>query len=136
MESSPSKGTDEALCFFFSKFANFLQRKRTLKMVDNDDGRMPAYKLTCEPLAQVSKKNGYIISLIFHLKHRLWVLVSEAVPMCTAIHVFSKNIKNISFFLRMKYSIFTAEKNLCIFHGQVFVMPNILDSSLSLCNGE
>ena len=33
----------------------------------------------------------------------------------------SKNKKNIKFLL-MKFSIFTGEKNLCILHGQVFVM--------------
>ena len=37
------------------------------------------------------------------------------------IYVLSKNKKNINIFL-MKFSIFTAEKNLCILHGQVFVM--------------
>ena len=37
------------------------------------------------------------------------------------IYVLSKNKKNIEFFM-MKFSIFTGEKNLCILHGQVFVM--------------
>ena len=36
----------------------------------------------------------------------------------------SKDIENIKFFL-VKFSIFTAEKNLCILHGQVFVMENL-----------
>ena len=39
------------------------------------------------------------------------------------IYVLSKNKKNIKIFV-MKFSIFifTAEKNLCVLHGQVFVM--------------
>ena len=39
-----------------------------------------------------------------------------------SIYVLSKNIKNVNLF-PMKYSIiFASEKNLCILHGQVFVM--------------
>ena len=38
------------------------------------------------------------------------------------IYVLSKNKKNI-FKNPMKFSIFTGEKNLCILHGQVFIMP-------------
>ena len=34
----------------------------------------------------------------------------------------AKNIKNINFFFLLKFSIFTAEKNICILHGPVFVM--------------
>ena len=37
-------------------------------------------------------------------------------PLC-----FGAKIRKISFFL-MKFSFFTGEKNLCILHGQVFVM--------------
>ena len=37
------------------------------------------------------------------------------------INVLSQNIKSIKIFI-MKFSIFTAEKILCILHGQVFVM--------------
>ena len=37
------------------------------------------------------------------------------------MYVLSENIKNINFFL-IKFSIFTAEKNLCILHGRVFIM--------------
>ena len=36
-----------------------------------------------------------------------------------------KNKKNINIFL-LKFSIFTAEKNLCILHGHVFVMKVIV----------
>ena len=75
-------------------------------------------------------KSGYagcipIIFLIFASKHRLWVLVRPdsvrrfyRVPQ---IYVLSKNIKNIIFF-PMKFLFFTAEKNLCILHGQGFVV--------------
>ena len=44
--------------------------------------------------------------------------------MCThnLMYFLSKNMKNIIFFIVMKFSIFTAEKNLCILQGQVFVM--------------
>ena len=49
--------------------------------------------------------------LIFAPKHR-------RVP---TIYVLSKNKKNIKFF-PMNFSIFDAEKNLCILHGQVFVI--------------
>ena len=53
------------------------------------------------------------IFLIFGPKYRLWVLVRTASP----IYVLSKNIKKYQ-----KFSIFTAEKNLCTLHGQVFGM--------------
>ena len=36
-------------------------------------------------------------------------------------YVLSKNKKHIKDFL-MKFSFFTVEKNLCILHGQVFIM--------------
>ena len=72
------------------------------------------------------KKNwGISIFLIFNPKHRLWVLVRTAsarrflrVP---TINVLSKHIK-INQIFPMKFSIFNAEKYLCILHGQVFVM--------------
>ena len=32
-----------------------------------------------------------------------------------------QNVRNVQIFL-MKFSYFTAENNLCIFHGQIFVM--------------
>ena len=41
------------------------------------------------------------------------------------IYVLSKNMKSIKIFL-MKFSIFTAPKNLCILHWQVFVMDQEL----------
>ena len=44
--------------------------------------------------------------------------LAKAVLTSPTIYVLSKNIKN---FL-MKFSIFMIEKNLCISHGQVFVM--------------
>ena len=37
------------------------------------------------------------------------------------MYVLSKSIKNINYLL-MKFSVFTADKNLCILHGHVFVM--------------
>ena len=46
--------------------------------------------------------------------------VGEVVLTCT-YNVLSKNIENIKI-LPSKFSNFTAEKILCIFHGQVFVM--------------
>ena len=55
---------------------------------------------------------GKPIFLIFAPKHRLCV---------PTIYVLSKNKKNI-FKNPMKFSIFTGEKNLCILHGQVFIM--------------
>ena len=49
------------------------------------------------------------------------------------IYALSQNKKNINIFL-MNFSTFTAEKNLCILHGQVFVMVSgertLLTSSL------
>ena len=63
--------------------------------------------------------------LIFALKHRLWVLVRTAslrrfyrVP---TIYVLSKNL-NIIKKIQLKIVIFTAVKNRCILHGDVFVM--------------
>ena len=68
---------------------------------------------------------GTPIFLIFDLKHTLWVVVRTALAMwfyrVPTINVLCKCIKTIKFFL-MNFSIFTAEKNLCILHGQVFVM--------------
>ena len=43
----------------------------------------------------------------------------------------SKNKKNIKFFL-MKFSIFTGEKNLCILHGQVFVMATAWNNGIGM----
>ena len=51
----------------------------------------------------------------FALKHRF----GEAVLTCTHSQCFGQNI----FFL-MTFSTSTAEKNLCILHGQVFLMPS------------
>ena len=69
---------------------------------------------------------GISIFLIFAPKHRLWVLVR------TASHRGGSNVYPQSMFLAkirkifkknaMKFSIFTGEKNLCILHGQVFIM--------------
>ena len=63
--------------------------------------------------------------LIFDPKHTVWVLVRTAllrqclhVPTMFVLRI---NIKNIKNFL-VKFSIFTAEKNLCILHGHVFIM--------------
>ena len=65
------------------------------------------------------------IFLIFDPKHRLWVLVrttsARGFKRVPTIYVLSKYIKNIKVFL-MKFSIFTAEKIICILYGQVFVM--------------
>ena len=45
-------------------------------------------------------------------------------PVLTCSHdVVSKHIKNIKVFL-VKFSIFSAEKNLCIMHGRVFAILN------------
>ena len=67
---------------------------------------------------------GITIFLIFASKHRLWVLVRTAsarrflrVP---TIYVLSKNKKNIIFSDEI-FNFFIL-KNLCILHGQVFVM--------------
>ena len=52
----------------------------------------------------------------------MYLLEPQRVP---TIYVLSKNKKNINFFL-MKFSIFTGEKNLCILHGEVFVVNSNL----------
>ena len=44
-------------------------------------------------------------------------------PPVPTINALSKHIKNINIF-PMKFSIFTAETNLCILHGQVFLIIN------------
>ena len=73
---------------------------------------------------------GYSYFLIFDQKHRLWVLVRTASARprrggsnlyIHTINVLSNIIKNIKKF-PMKSLIFTAEKVLCILHGQVVVM--------------
>ena len=67
----------------------------------------------------------YLFFFFFALKHRLWVLVRTASPrrfLCVpTIYVLSKNKKNNKNFL-LKIFIFCAFKNLCILHGQVFIM--------------
>ena len=64
---------------------------------------------------------GIPIFHIFYAKLRLWVLLrSINVP---TINVLNTNIENINIFpMAMKLSIFTAEKNLCVLHGQVFII--------------
>ena len=47
--------------------------------------------------------------------------LGEAVLLCTHNQCFEQNIKNTEICL-MKFSILTSEKNLCISHGQVFVL--------------
>ena len=70
---------------------------------------------------------GIPIFLIFAPKHRLWVLVRTTsarrfyhVP---TIYVLSKNKKNIKIF-QLKIFNFLKLKNLCILHGQIFVMKS------------
>ena len=46
--------------------------------------------------------------------------------MCTTMYVLSKNIENIKFFSGEIF-IFTAEKNLCLLHGHVFVKMSTND---------
>ena len=60
--------------------------------------------------------------LIFAAEHRL---------LGPTINVLSKSVENIKFFM-MKFSIFKAEKNLHILHGQVFVMKNTYHGPLHL----
>ena len=62
---------------------------------------------------------GIPIFLIFDPS--ILVGISLVVP---TINVLSKNIKNIELF-PMKFSFFTAEKKICILHGQVFVMVSL-----------
>ena len=45
------------------------------------------------------------------------------------VNVLSNDIENIQIF-PIKCSIFTAEKNLCILHGQVFVMLTPYEKSM------
>ena len=75
-----------------------------------------------------SKTGGYRgipIFLIFVPKHRLWVLVripSARRFLCVpTINILSKHVKTIINF-PLKFSIFNAEKILCVLHGHVFVM--------------
>ena len=76
-------------------------------------------------IAKLGYAGIYLFFLIFAPKHRLWVLVRAAsarqfqrVP---TIYVLIKNKKNTKSFL-LKIFIFHTFKNLCILHGQVFVM--------------
>ena len=66
---------------------------------------------------------GIPIFPIFAPKHRLWVLVrTAAARRLPTIYVLSINKKNIKMF-PMKFLFFAFEtKNICILHGQVFVM--------------
>ena len=50
---------------------------------------------------------------------------------CTTINVLNTNNESIKIF-PMKFSLFTAKNNLCILHGQVFVIEKILFSNNSL----
>ena len=88
------------------------------------------------PQTLLLEKLGFtgVYLLFFAPKHRLWVLVRTAsvrrfyrVPM---IYDLSKNIKTFKIYL-MNISFFTAEKNLCTLHVQVFVMKGKRLISLS-----
>ena len=64
--------------------------------------------------------------MLFHRRGLLWL--GSAVRynrLCTLVRTASrgekKEKKNIIFFL-VDFSLFTAEKNLCILHGQVFII--------------
>ena len=61
------------------------------------------------------------IFLIFDPEHKLWVLTEAVLKHVPTFNVLNVNIKTIKIF-PMKFSIFTAEKSLCILHGQVFVL--------------
>ena len=72
--------------------------------------------------------------LIFALKRRLWVLVSEAVLTCTTVIGLSKNKKNITFF-HLKILILKAMK--LIFHRHVTIYYyNIIDIHYLIGNCE
>ena len=75
--------------------------------------------------SKIGVYRGMYDYLIFALKHRLWVLVSEAVLTLPTIYVFSKNKKNITIF-HLKVIIFMAVKSHGILHGCVFVMELLL----------
>ena len=64
---------------------------------------------------------GYTYFL-FLIQNRFWVLFRTAVLLCTHNQCF-ENIKNIDFFFSNEISLifFSAEKDLCILHGQVFI---------------
>ena len=66
---------------------------------------------------------GLPIFLIFAPKHRLWVLVSlgEAVLTCTYNLCFGQIKKNIKNFQLKIFNVLKL-KNLCLLHGQVFVI--------------
>ena len=51
------------------------------------------------------------------------------------MYVLSKTIKNIIFFFLVKFSFFTAEKNLCILHGKVFRNDKV-EAILAMCGYE
>ena len=62
---------------------------------------------------------GIPIFLIFDLKHRLWVHVRTA---SKRVPTMSENNKTKNF---PKFSNFIVKKNLCILHGQNFVMRSM-----------
>ena len=76
---------------------------------------------------------GIHYSLIFALKHILWVLVRTAsmrrFQRVHIIYVLSKNMKIVQK-IQLKIVIFTAVKNRCILHGRVFVMWGSMGSKL------
>ena len=72
-----------------------------------------------------------IFFFFFYPKHTLWVLVRTALH---TMYVLSKNIVNITIFLA-QFSIFTAETNLYILHGRVFVL-NFTATHPSATDGE
>ena len=71
---------------------------------------------------------GIPIFLIFAPKHRLWVLVRTASPRrflrVPTIYVLSKKKEKYQFFSAENFH-FLSSNNLCLLHGQVFVMTCI-----------
>ena len=69
----------------------------------------------------------YLFSLIFALKHRLWLLfrnrLTEAVLTCTHDLCFEQKLAKIIFFY-LKISIFTAFHHHCILYKHVSVLKN------------
>ena len=50
------------------------------------------------------------------------------------IYVLGNNIKNIKVFL-MNFSVFTAEKNLSILHGHIFIMTSETSTDMHVFSG-
>ena len=84
---------------------------------------MPSY--TSLLYSKTGVCEGIPIFHFFALKHRLWVPEGLYLQLIPTINVVGKIIKIINVFfseILIKFSICTAEKNLCLLRGHVFLM--------------